>query len=169
MQRLKTRFCNTCSLQPSPENFPNKKTFCQEDLYPSFRFYSYDKFMLTYFPNEPQTSSKCDAIFIGKESILFIEQKTINYFEDYDQKKANALRKKYEDSIERWKKIFPINSDLKHLFLIVFSKTYARKKPRIYSKTILKDFIRKKILTKKPKINLKVFCCDELEKEFLSA
>ena len=150
MQRLKTRFCNTCSLQPSPEYLPNKKTFCQEDLYPSFCFYGYDKFMLSYFPNEPQTSSKCDAVFIGKESIFFIEQKTINYFEGYDQNKADDLQKKYEESVERWKKIFPINSNFKLLFLIVFSKTYVLKKPRIYPKTILKDFIQKKILTKKP-------------------
>ncbi len=168
MKRFKTSFCHTCSLQPDPALFPNKPQKCWSSRYPNYVFYSFDKFMRSYFPNTPQPTAQCDAVFIGKKSTCFIEQKAQDWFYKCrsDAQSLNTakqdLYKKCIQSITNWRQFFPIGTQ-ETRFVIVFSDKIAHPPLTGLTNSLLKNFIRQRLLANwYAPIPVYVRCCNDL-------
>ncbi len=117
----------------------------------------------------PQTPAQCDAVFIGQKSTCFIEQKAQDWFYPCrtDVSSLNIakhdLYKKCIQSITNWSRIFPIQTH-ETRFVIVFSDKIVDPQLTGITNSLLKDFIRQRILANwEAPIPVYVRCCNDLE------
>lgn len=118
MHPNRIKFCEGC------DNFRRK--YCAgKNILPNITFVDYEKLRIEYKKSE---SSSCDIIYDDGKSLIYIENKHIYYFVQFidmpnkiEDGLCNVIKKKLEDSVSLYERLFPISHSNRY-FVLFFSE-----------------------------------------------